>query len=123
MPSTPLTPILPVSGLNSLLAATAQVDRIFIHNLDSLRPSAHPIKELRGAVGQMIQQEKTLLAVEQNKVLIPPTYTRYLAWGFADHSLRIGPYESERASYIFEATPDIRIGGTCFFVITAYLRF
>lgn len=27
--------------------------------------------------------------VEQNKVLLPPTYTRYLAWGFPDDSFRI----------------------------------
>lgn len=71
VPSTPLTPMLPVSGLNSLLAAAAHIDRIFIHNIDALRPSVHPVKQLRGAVGQMIQQEKNLLAVEQNKVLIP----------------------------------------------------
>ena len=78
-------------------------DKVFIHHLDNLRPSLHPIKELRGAVGQIIQQEKTLLCVEQNKVLIPPQFNRYIAWGFADHSLRIGPYESERALFIWES--------------------
>ena len=78
--------------------------KVFIHYLDHLRPSLQPIKELKGAVGQIIQQEKaTLLAVEQNKVLIPPTFNRYVAWGFADHSLRIGPYESDRALYVWES--------------------
>uniref|UniRef100_T1KMA3 WD repeat and FYVE domain-containing protein 3 n=1 Tax=Tetranychus urticae TaxID=32264 RepID=T1KMA3_TETUR len=100
----PLTPILPSVGLNNVLLSGDQgQDKVVIHNLESLRPSLHPIKELKGAVGQIIQQEKTLLAVEQNKVLIPPTYNRYVAWGFADHSLRIGPYESDRALYIFES--------------------
>ncbi|XP_017491941.1 PREDICTED: WD repeat and FYVE domain-containing protein 3-like, partial [Rhagoletis zephyria] len=78
--------------------------KVFIHYLDHLRPSLQPIKELKGAVGQIIQQEKaTLLAVEQNKVLIPPAFNRYVAWGFADHSLRIGPYESDRALYVWES--------------------
>ncbi|RWS13484.1 WD repeat and FYVE domain-containing protein 3-like protein [Dinothrombium tinctorium] len=100
----PLTPIIPAVGLNSvLIAGSSHQEKVFIHNLDNLRPSMHPVKELRGAVGQIIHQDKTLLAVEQNKVLIPPHYNRYIAWGFADHSLRIGPYESERALYIFES--------------------
>jgi len=37
-----------------------------------------------------------VLAVEQNKVLIPPAYNKYLAWGFSDLSVRIGNYESEK---------------------------
>lgn len=100
----PLTPILPnVGAINSVLMSGSNQDKIFVHNLDNLRPSMHPVKELRGAVGQIILQEKTLLAVEQNKVLVPPTYNKYVAWGFADHSLRIGPYESDRALFIWES--------------------
>lgn len=98
----PLTPILPSVNLNAVLG-TSGPDKVFIHHLDNLRPSLHPIKELRGAVGQIIQQEKSLLAVEQNKVLIPPQFNRYIAWGFADHSIRIGPYESDRALFIWES--------------------
>lgn len=52
--------------------------------------------ELKGAVGQMFQHDKTVLAVEQNKVLIPPIYNRYLAWGFSDLSVRIGNYDSDK---------------------------
>ncbi|XP_054166813.1 WD repeat and FYVE domain-containing protein 3-like [Oppia nitens] len=100
----PLTPILPSVGLNSVLMSNSGTEKVFIHHLDNLRPSLHPIKELRGAVGQIIQQDKSLLAVEQNKVLIPPQFNRYIAWGFADHSLRIGPYESDRALFIWEST-------------------
>ncbi len=99
----PLTPILPAVGLNSVLQSNSGPDKVFIHNLDNMRPSLHPIKELRGAVGQIIQQEKTLLAVEQNKALIPTQFNRYIAWGFADHSLRIGPFESDRALFIWES--------------------
>ena len=52
--------------------------------------------ELKGAAGQIVSGEKMVLAVEQNKVLVPPTYMRYLAWGFADTSLRIGNYDSDK---------------------------
>lgn len=93
-----LSPIL--STVNSSSSITSKV---FIHNLENLKPSMQPIKELKGAVGQIIQQEKTLLAVEQNKVLLPPLFNRYVAWGFADHSLRLGPYESDRALYVWES--------------------
>ena len=55
--------------------------------------------ELKTAVGQIIHTDRYVLAVEQNKVLVPPNYSRYLAWGFADLSLRVGPYESEKVSY------------------------
>ena len=47
-------------------------------------------------VGHIIHNDKTVLAVEQNKVLMPPTYNKYLAWGFSDLSLRIGNYDSDK---------------------------
>lgn len=59
--------------------------------------------ELKGPVGQIIHPDKLVLAVEQNKVLMPPTFSRYAAWGFADHSLRIGMYDSDRAMFICES--------------------
>ncbi len=42
------------------------------------------------------------MAVEQNKVLIPPTFSRYLSWGFSDLSVRVGNYDSDKASAIYE---------------------
>eukprot|EP00058_Branchiostoma_floridae_P010550 XP_002596038.1 hypothetical protein BRAFLDRAFT_202950 [Branchiostoma floridae] len=77
-------------------------DRIFFHNLDNLRPSLQPMKELKGAVGQITATDKAVLAVEQNKVLIPPAYNKYMAWGFADLSIRTGTYESDKASGVYE---------------------
>jgi len=95
---------LSTAGANNILLSSSQnQDKIVIHNLNNLRPSLHPLKELKGAVGQIVQQDKTILAVEQNKVLIPPLYNRYVSWGFADHSLRVGPYDSDRALYIYES--------------------
>ncbi|KAI5732691.1 hypothetical protein M8J76_003102 [Diaphorina citri] len=79
------------------------LDKIFYHHLDNLKPSLQPIKEVKGPVGQVLQVDgKTVLAVEQNKVLIPPAYNRTVAWGFADHSLRINNYETDKALYICE---------------------
>ncbi|CAH8575671.1 unnamed protein product [Schistosoma turkestanicum] len=141
---------------------------LFYRNLDILRPSLQPIKELKHAVGQIVQldpqfipsganmnmvntgasvnrpilslninsdnmnydnsnfsgnnnlggsvlvgsyQTSTttltggpIVAVEQNKCLLPPHYTHYLAWGFTDGSLRLGSLfdANERVRCIFE---------------------
>lgn len=58
---------------------------------------------MKSPVGQILQIDKTVLAVEQNKVLMPPSYIRYVAWGFADLSLRIGNYESDKAVFVSES--------------------
>ncbi|XP_074647224.1 WD repeat and FYVE domain-containing protein 3-like [Tubulanus polymorphus] len=77
-------------------------DKLFFHNLDNLTPTMQPIKELKGPVGQITHNDRNVLAVEQNKVLIPPMYNKYLAWGFADLSMRIGAYDSDKALLVFE---------------------
>jgi WD40 repeat protein len=80
-------------------------DRLFFHNVDNLKPTMQPVKELKGAVGQIIHTERhTVLAVEQNKALIPPGYSRFIAWGFPDMSIRIGTYDSDKASTVYENT-------------------
>lgn len=33
---------------------------------------------------------------------MPSSYTKYIAWGFADHSLRVGLYDTDRASFVSE---------------------
>lgn len=105
-----------------LSAVSVPVEKLFFHNLDNLKPSLQPVKgltlnflliyennihefslELKGPVGQIIHPDKVVLAVEQNKVLMPPTFSRYIAWGFADHSLRIGMYDSDRAMFVCES--------------------
>ncbi|KAG0712300.1 WD repeat and FYVE domain-containing protein 3 [Chionoecetes opilio] len=93
------------AGPLSQAPTVTPIEKVFYQNLDNLRPSMHAIKEVKGAVGQIIAQDKIILAVEQNKTLIPATYQRFLAWGFADQSLRIGGYESERAVLVSE-TPQ-----------------
>ncbi|KAG7173359.1 WD repeat and FYVE domain-containing protein 3-like [Homarus americanus] len=61
----------------------------------SQAPTVTPLEKVKGAVGQIIAQDKVILAVEQNKTLIPHSYQR----------LRIGGYESERAVLVSE-TPQ-----------------
>ena len=90
-----------------------------------------PVKELKGgaAVGSIVAPERgPILAVEQNKCLVPPLFHRYVAWGFADLSLRVGDVHSDRtvSGMIYEmlscgevlcaAAPTEKIlitGGTC----------
>lgn len=55
-----------------------------------------PIAEVRSAVGQIIATDRIVMAVEQNKVLIPNTFQKFLSWGFSDRSVRIGTYDSEK---------------------------
>ncbi|XP_077999760.1 WD repeat and FYVE domain-containing protein 3-like [Glandiceps talaboti] len=80
------------------------LDRLFFNNLDNLKPSLQPIKELKMSVGEILATEKTVLAVEPNKVLIPPSFSRYIAWGYADLSLRMATYDSEKGHTVFEGT-------------------
>lgn len=61
------------------------------------------LAELKGPVGQILHSDKNILAVEQNKVLVPPSYNKYVAWGFADQSLRVGIYDSDKAVFVCEA--------------------
>ena len=52
--------------------------------------------ELKSAVGEIHVHDKSVLAVDLNKMLMPPLYNKYVAWGFSDMSLRIGNYDSEK---------------------------
>lgn len=99
----PTTPGLSLSLREAPLPCS---QKLFFDQLDSLVPSLQAIKELKGPVGQILCVDKMLLAVEQNKVLVPPSYNKYLAWGFADHSLRIGHYDSDRTILVCEATGE-----------------
>lgn len=47
-------------------------------------------------MGQIVCTDKGILAVEQNKVLIPPAWNKTFAWGYADLSCRLGTYESDK---------------------------
>ncbi|XP_006867792.1 PREDICTED: WD repeat and FYVE domain-containing protein 3 isoform X1 [Chrysochloris asiatica] len=81
-------------------------DKIFFHHLDNLRPSLTPVKELKEPVGQIVCTDKGILAVEQNKVLISPTWNKTFAWGYADLSCRLGTYESDKVMTVYECLSE-----------------
>ncbi|XP_054466267.1 WD repeat and FYVE domain-containing protein 3 [Anoplopoma fimbria] len=81
-------------------------DKIFFHHLDNLRPSLAPVKELKEPVGQIMCTDKGILAVEQNKVLVPPTWSKTFAWGYADLSCRLANYESDKALVVYECLSE-----------------
>ncbi len=74
--------------------------KVFFHHLTNLRPTMSPVKELKGPVGQIqCSDNRIVYAVEQNKILVPGNSNRYLAWGYADQSFRLGNYESDKVNY------------------------
>ncbi|XP_041911826.1 WD repeat and FYVE domain-containing protein 3 isoform X3 [Arvicola amphibius] len=84
----------------------ATSDKLFFRHLDNLRPSLTPVKELKEPVGQIVCTDKGILAVEQNKVLIPPAWNKTFAWGYADLSCRLGTYESDKAVTVYECLSE-----------------
>lgn len=89
------------TGAGSVTAEAA--DRLFFHHVDHLSPSLQPVKELKRPVGHMIGLDKgSVVAVEENKCLLPPNYGRCIAWGYADYSIRLVPSDSDRALMVCE---------------------
>jgi hypothetical protein len=86
---------------------------IFIHYLNSLKLNLQPIKELRSQIGQILSLDKGLIVAEQNKFLMPPSYQRYIAWGFSDESIKIGYIDYEKSQLTFENIQDGAIFCCC----------
>lgn len=57
-------------------------------------------------MGQIVCTDKGILAVEQNKVLVPPTWSKTFAWGYADLSCRLANYESDKVSGSYHNKPQ-----------------
>lgn len=91
---------------NSSSEKSSQQQAVFIHYLRSLKPSLQPVKELKSQIGQIVCTDKGILVVEQNKFLMPPTYQRYIAWGFTDESIKIGYTDYEKTYVTFENIQD-----------------
>ncbi|XP_058155114.1 WD repeat- and FYVE domain-containing protein 4 isoform X2 [Dasypus novemcinctus] len=71
--------------------------------LPSLRPSQVTVKESpKGAIGHIVPTEKTILAVEKNKLLLPHLWTKTFSWGFDDFSCCLGSYGSDKILLTFE---------------------
>ncbi|XP_072662463.1 WD repeat- and FYVE domain-containing protein 4 isoform X2 [Canis lupus baileyi] len=84
----------------------------FFYNLQALKPSQVTVKDMylfslgsespKGAIGHIVPTEKTILAVEKNKVLLPPLWNRTFSWGFDDFSCCLGNYGSDKIIMTFE---------------------
>ncbi|PAV81676.1 hypothetical protein WR25_17284 isoform D [Diploscapter pachys] len=95
----PQKKVSPVDGYSNTPGVTTA--RLFYHSLHSLKPPQTPIKELRGAVGSIISNDKVgMIALEQNKILLGTN--RYVSWGFPDRSMRIGSIDSEKSQCVLE---------------------
>lgn len=99
-----ILPLLPsASGFHSTgSAGSGASGEAFFHHVDHLSPSLQAIKELKRPVGHMIGAERSVVAVEENKCLLPPNYSRCVAWGYADHSIRLVPHDSDKALMVCE---------------------
>uniref|UniRef100_A0A8C5NWV7 WD repeat and FYVE domain containing 4 n=1 Tax=Jaculus jaculus TaxID=51337 RepID=A0A8C5NWV7_JACJA len=92
----------------------------FLHSLPALRPSQVTVKDMylfslgsespKGAIGHIVPTEKTILAVEKSKVLLPPHWNRTFSWGFDDFSCCLGNYGSDKILMTFE---DLATWGHC----------
>uniref|UniRef100_A0A803Y055 WDFY family member 4 n=1 Tax=Meleagris gallopavo TaxID=9103 RepID=A0A803Y055_MELGA len=60
----------------------------------------------KGAVGHIVHTEKGILAVEKNKVLIPPLWNKTFCWGFDDFTCCFGNYGSEKNMTTSECMAD-----------------
>ncbi|XP_009977759.1 PREDICTED: WD repeat- and FYVE domain-containing protein 4 [Tauraco erythrolophus] len=88
----------------------------FMSSLQNLKLSPVTIKELtmffvlsdypKGAIGHIVHTEKGILAVEKNKVLIPPLWSKTFCWGFEDFTCCFGNYGSEKNVTTFECMAD-----------------
>ncbi|XP_037659974.1 WD repeat- and FYVE domain-containing protein 4 [Choloepus didactylus] len=84
----------------------------FLYSLPSLRPSQVTVKDMflfslgsespKGAIGHIVPTEKTILAVEKNKMLLPSLWNRTFSWGFDDFSCCLGSYGSDKILMTFE---------------------
>ncbi|XP_072726966.1 WD repeat- and FYVE domain-containing protein 4 [Ciconia boyciana] len=76
-------------------------------SLQNLKLSPVTVKDYpKGAIGHIVHTEKGILAVEKNKVLIPPLWSKTFCWGFEDFTCCFGNYGSEKNVTTFECMAD-----------------
>ena len=57
-------------------------------------------------VSQIVLYQNTPFVATANRVLRPPSYDRYAAWGFPDRSLRFMSYDQDRVLLTHENLHD-----------------
>ncbi|XP_021821906.1 protein SPIRRIG-like [Prunus avium] len=74
-----------------------QVDRRLPHPLKySYLLVPHEIRKTPSSITQIVTVNEKILVVGTNCLLKPRTYTKYVAWGFPDRSLRFMSYDQDR---------------------------
>ncbi|XP_061692384.1 WD repeat- and FYVE domain-containing protein 4 isoform X2 [Syngnathoides biaculeatus] len=69
----------------------------FFFNLDKLRTTAQPFRELqRGPVGQIACLEKEVVILGRNRLLLSPSLSCFFNWGFPDNSCTFGNYTTDK---------------------------
>lgn len=62
----------------------------------SARLVPHEIRKMTSSIAQIVTLNDKILIVGPNNFLKPRTYTKYVAWGFPDLSLRFMTYDQDR---------------------------
>ncbi|KAG5266359.1 hypothetical protein AALO_G00230130 [Alosa alosa] len=76
----------------------------FYLQLDKIKPSATPIKELQqGPVGQVVCMDRDVLVLEGNRLLVPPLGHVFFCWGSYDNSCAFGNYATDKTFAVCES--------------------
>ncbi|XP_054655209.1 WD repeat- and FYVE domain-containing protein 4 isoform X2 [Dunckerocampus dactyliophorus] len=95
------------SGTKKEAAASPPHPTPFFFNLDKLKTTAQPFKELPGGpVGQIMCLEKEVIILERNRLLLSPLLSIYFSWGFPDNSCAFGNYSTDKTFAVCESLCD-----------------
>ncbi|XP_068022264.1 WD repeat- and FYVE domain-containing protein 4 [Melanerpes formicivorus] len=96
------------SGIDTVLSLhSSGILPPFMTSLQNMKLSPVTIKDYpKGAIGHIVHTEKGILAVEKNKILIPPLWSKTFCWGFEDFTCCFGNYGSEKNVTTFECMAD-----------------
>ncbi|XP_062375001.1 WD repeat- and FYVE domain-containing protein 4 isoform X2 [Sardina pilchardus] len=76
----------------------------FYLQLDKIKPSATPIKELQqGPVGQVVCMDRDVLVLEGNRLFVPPLGHVFFSWGSYDNSCAFGNYATDKTFAMCES--------------------
>lgn len=62
----------------------------------AIQPVPQEIRKISSSITQIVTSNEKILVAGTNNLLKPRTYTKYVAWGFPDRSLRFMSYDQDR---------------------------
>ncbi|XP_077207114.1 WD repeat- and FYVE domain-containing protein 4 isoform X2 [Paroedura picta] len=82
-----------------------------LSSLQNAKFSSVPVRDApQGPVGQIVCTDKGVLAVEKNKLLLPPLWNKVFCWGFDDFTCCLAGCGADKGISTFEAPAE---WGTC----------